>query len=83
MAATRQEIASWLDELYAGDATHLIVVCDTFGWDDYPVFVSPNEDVHERIAHYSNASMQRIMEIYSRSHDKNAQLNEKRARHTD
>jgi hypothetical protein len=38
MAATKQDIIGWLDRGKAQGATHVIVVCDTFDWDDYPVF---------------------------------------------
>lgn len=47
MAATRNDIAGWLREARAQGATHMIVVCDTFDWDDFPVFVMPDEDVRE------------------------------------
>ena len=45
MAATKKEIRQWLEHGKAQNATHMIVVCDTYDWEDYPVFISPNADV--------------------------------------
>lgn len=39
MAANKEEIAKWLDDAKSSGATHLIMVCDTFDWGDYPVKV--------------------------------------------
>lgn len=82
MAAGINEIRQWLRLLYENPKyTHMIVVCDEFDWDDYPVYVSSNEDVHEREQHYREASMQRVMEVYSANVDMETQLGEMRAFH--
>ena len=47
MAATRNDIKRWLAEARAQGATHMIVVCDTYDWEDFPVYVRPEEDVRE------------------------------------
>jgi len=47
MATTKEDIQRWLDYGKESGATHVIVVCDTFDWEDYPVYVSPTEDVNE------------------------------------
>lgn len=84
MAASRQDIAGWLDEMYGNEnITHMIVVCDTFDFDDYPVFVSKGEDVQEKEAEFRGKEMQRVMEVYSRNHTKEEQLAERRAFHYD
>jgi hypothetical protein len=44
-------------------ATHVIIICDTFDWEDYPVFVMPGEDVHERVKDF-RGNMQKLMEVY-------------------
>lgn len=94
MAATKHEILCWLQQGKAIDATHLIVVCDTFDWEDYPIFVSPDEDAHSKAGEYGivgsnglpsvpNKNMQKVMEVYSLSRDWGSQLNEYRAFHFD
>jgi hypothetical protein len=66
-------------------ATHVIVVCDTFKYDDYPVFVMPDQDVREVEAEYkdkntgADINMQRVMEVYSLRMDIEEQLEETRA----
>ncbi len=57
-------IARWIQRAREDGATHMIVVCDTFDYDDYPVNVMPDEDVHERVEYFRNASMQKVMEVY-------------------
>lgn len=81
MTTTKQELSEWFDAGVAQNATHMIVVCDTFEWDDYPVYVMPGEDVHAKVEHYDEQSMQEVMEVYSLRLPKEAQLNEHRAFH--
>lgn len=64
MAATEQEIINWFRHAEHMGATHLIVVCDDFDYQDYPVHVKTDEDVHEVEAKIKGRGMQRIMEIY-------------------
>jgi len=91
---TTAEIKEWLSNEYRefycrmhgyspDDLTHMIVVCDTFSWEDYPVFVTRDQDVREVEAEYDDVNMQRIMEVYSLSMDIEKQLAEKRAFHYD
>lgn len=77
MAATRIDIACWFDNGVEKKATHMIVVCDTFDHEDYPVFVMSGEDVREKVKKYSE-NMQRVMEVYDLSMDKTEQLDQHR-----
>lgn len=81
MRTTKATIARWLNQAKKDGATHLIVVCDTFDHEDYPVSVMPGKDVREVYAKYNGKNMQRVMEVYSLSMDLDAQLNEFRALH--
>jgi hypothetical protein len=81
MAARYEDISRWVYRAKEEGFTHLIVVCDTYDHDDYPVYVSKEEDINERIEHFRKASMQRIMEVYKMSMDLETQLNERRAYH--
>jgi hypothetical protein len=75
---TREELSQWLDEMYSNkEYTHMIVFCDTFDYEDYPVFVSKDEDLHGTIkAHESDFN--RVMEVYSAKHPKSEQLMQRR-----
>lgn len=79
MPATRDEIAAWFDRGVAQGATHMIVVCDTFSYEDYPAFVMPDENVHDREKELAEGSMQKVMEVYDLRGDREAQLAEYRA----
>ena len=78
MAASRAEIEEWFDVGKAGGATHMIVVCDTFDWEDYPVYVTEYQDVNEMVPKYQT-NMQKVMEVYNLSMDKAEQMAEDRA----
>lgn len=89
---TQQEIRQWLNrdlESYLGggitqkDITHMIVVCDTFDWSDYPVYVTKDENVREVYDKYNHKNMQKVMEVYSYGRNLEEQLNEGRAFHFD
>ena len=73
---SRDEIREWLEEAREMGATHMLVVCDTFDWEDYPVFVKPGDSIHDNIAHFHGKNMQKIMEVYSMSEDLEEQLSE-------
>lgn len=77
---TKDDLRAWLDESQSMGATHLLIVCDTFDWDDYPVRVMPYHNVREIAKKYDGVNMQKIMECYDLSKDLEAQLAEPRAR---
>jgi hypothetical protein len=79
MATTQENIRRWFVRGVEKKATHLIVVCDTFDWDDYPVYVLQNQKVHEVENEYNGKSMQKVMEVYNLSMDIEEQLNQTRA----
>ncbi len=83
MAVTREEIARWFDEGKTKSATHMIIVCDTFDYEDFPVYVLPNEDARKKAEEEKAKPMQKVMEVYSLSLPMESQLEERRAFHYD
>lgn len=79
MTTTREDIRNWLKERPSKDTTHMIVVCDTFDWEDYPVYVSSRENVRGVYSKYNGNDMQKVMEVYSYRKNLESQLNEGRA----
>ena len=71
---TAYGIGKWLLGARENGASHLIVVCDTFDHDDYPVEVMPDQDVHKVEAEYRSKPMQQVMEVYWIAGDLNQQL---------
>ncbi len=78
MACTRQDIENWLNNAKTKNADFMIVVCDTFDHDDYPVYCS-KEDFAAKYNDHNGVNMQKIMEVYDVSMDFKTQLNEHRA----
>lgn len=83
MGTSREIIRAWYEYGEQKNATHMIVVCDTFDHEDYPTYVMPDEDVRAKYAEYDGPNMQRVMEVYSYKLDKEMQLAEHRSYHFD
>jgi len=57
----------------------MIVVCDTFDYDDYPVYVAPGEDAREIVdKKYRGQNMQSMMEVYDLRKDRETQIDQDR-----
>jgi len=63
MAVSKKEFNKWIEEGKKMGATHLISVCDTFDYDDYPVYVMPGENCTKKEAEYNSKDMQRVNEV--------------------
>lgn len=78
--ASKNDIREWLMSDKAKQADYMLSICDTFSFDDYPVFVKRVE-LSGAIENYSK-NMQKVMEVYDLHGDIEAQLDEERAWHT-
>lgn len=76
---TKEDIRQWLNEGKEEGATHTMIVCDTFDWDDYPVHIMPGENAREKFKNYDGNNMQKVMEVYNLSKDIEQQLNEEKS----
>ena len=63
MAVSLEDVQGWIEEGKEKGATHIISVCDTFDWDDYPVYVYPHDDVDQKVSEYRGKSKQRVNEV--------------------
>lgn len=66
---TKKEIEQCFRTGVAQGSTHMIVVCDTFDYQDYVVFVTSDQDVRKVVPKYqlSAGNMQKVMEVYDLS----------------
>jgi hypothetical protein len=65
MALTREELEEWFERGRNQGFTHMIVVCDTFDHEDYPVYVRRGDEVQTVFTKYNGPNMQRVMEVYA------------------
>ena len=72
-------IRCWLEEAKKVNATHMLVVCDTYAWEDDPVYVFSGQDIYTIMAQNNGPNMTRLMEVYNMSMDLEKQLHEVRA----
>mgnify|MGYP001616146981 CR=1 FL=1 len=79
MPTTREDIIGWLHRGHEKGATHMLIVCDTFDWSDYPIFVMPGQDARKLADANNGPNMTKLMEIYKLSMDWASQLNERRS----
>lgn len=75
---TREMIEKWIQRGKEKNCSHLLVVCDTFEFEDYPVYIQRIDDIQAKIHKYSN-NMQRVLEVYNLDDDTVTQLNEQRS----
>lgn len=79
MTASRVDIIGWIAEGKELGATHVIVACDMFDYENYPIFVMPGESARDKAPDGSN--MQSVDEVYDLRMDTDKQLAEHRAFH--
>lgn len=73
MGTSQSQIREWLKEGKAQNATHVIIVCDTYDYEDYPVFVQRDQDPRREVK-LRSGNMQKVMEVYSLGLDIETQL---------
>lgn len=81
MAASRADLRHWFREGEADGYTHMIVVCDTFDYEDFPVYIKAvNAGIAQKRAADEDAKeMQKVMEVYNLKMSLDAQMAEHRA----
>lgn len=80
MGVTRSDISGWFDQGVRAMNTHMIVVCDTYDYEDYPVYFNGTAvEARDKVAKLNSESMQRVMEVYNLSMARDPQLNQNRA----
>ena len=79
MGTTRDDITQWLHRGQEKGATHMLVVCDTFDYSDYPVFVMPGQDAHKVADENNGRNMTKLMEVYKLAMDWETQLSQFRS----
>lgn len=66
MATTRNDINVWLTKFgNKDDHSHMIVVTDTYDYEDYPVFVARGTDIQDALKEQKAKSMVKVIEVYS------------------
>jgi hypothetical protein len=75
MAAKKETISNWFSNGVRGKQDYMIVVCDTFDQEDYPVYCKKKE-FWDKYKSHDGKGMQKIMEVYDLHKDKEEQLNE-------
>jgi len=63
MVASSNDIDNWVERGKEMKAKYIISVCDTYDWDDYPVFVLEGEDLEKRKEEFDGRNMQKINEV--------------------
>lgn len=76
---TQSEVSKWFEEGKKDKQnSYMLVVCDTFSYEDYPVFSRTLSSCRKKFAEYSK-NMQRVIEIYDLKAEKAPQLKRARA----
>lgn len=82
MTATRGDLSRWFDSGLAQGTTHMIVAVDRYDNENFPVYVSAEENVHEvEIRVRCGHGLIGVDEVYDLRLDKDMQFVERRAFH--
>ena len=73
---TQTEIGEWFDEGVAKGSAYMLILCDTYDWDDYPVYTSNGDEATRRAKH--PGEMQKLMEVYDLHMSRDEQLRKHR-----
>lgn len=79
----KNDIRNWLEEGIKKGATHCIVMCDQWEYEDFPVYIMPGEDAKKKAKIYNQPypCPQRLQEVYNLKMDIEKQLSEERSIH--
>lgn len=78
---SRYDLSSWFNRGLRNGNKYMMVYCDTFDYDDYPVFFDHANDLHTYMDNARHAEMTRLMGVYDLSMDKESQIQEGRCMH--
>jgi hypothetical protein len=73
MSASISTVRGWLSEGIEKGASHVLVVLDQLTLKYFPVFIAPDQDVHEVVAQY-DLQKQELKELYNLKLDLDLQL---------
>lgn len=82
MTTEKSDIDAWFEKGIVSGNRWMIVVCDTYDYEDYPVFIGEQVDFWKSYEKYNGKGMQKIMEVYDLTLDKYTQLDQRRAWNT-
>jgi hypothetical protein len=82
MAATKNDLIRWFESGVEDGNLRMVVWCDTYDFEDYPVYTDLTGDDLKRWTSMENGqNMKRLMEVYDLTADMDAQMSERRAFH--
>lgn len=79
MATTINRLKDWFLVGQEKEASHMIIVCNTFDWEDFPVYVMKNQNARDIYRKYSVDTERKVMEVYNINKDIESQLSKHRA----
>lgn len=61
---TVDDLKQWFKEGKQEKAAYMIIVCDTFSYEDFPIYCKSKLTLEKEMAHRTGSPMSRIMEVY-------------------
>jgi hypothetical protein len=73
------DVRTWIGRGIKEGQSYLIVVCDTFDYEDYPVYAKSVKEAKEEYDAHNGKDMQKVMEIYDLTIPTEPQIQQPRA----
>lgn len=67
MSTSLSDLRRWFESGKKSNKAFLIVVCDTFDHEDYPVYCCDAQHCLDQYDNHNGKNMQRVMEVYDLS----------------
>lgn len=79
MATSINDLRRWLKQGKDKKASHMMIICDTFDWKEYPIYVMPTQIAKDIYNSFHMKNEQKVMEVYNLFKDIDIQLNKYRS----
>lgn len=63
MAASVEDVNRWIATAKKDKMEFIVSVCDTFDWDDYPIYCKDEADMEKQKKLHNGVNMQRVNEV--------------------
>lgn len=63
MTASKQDVDRWIETAKKRGSKYIVSVCDTWDWEDFPIYCANENERDDAYAKNDNVNMQRINEV--------------------
>lgn len=66
---SRSQVKEWYDTGVEKGYTYVVVVCDCFDYEDFPVYCTNSRQMRQKVDYYNRMELHRVMDVLDLSKD--------------